>query len=588
MTNTIIQIKKSTTTARPADGSLAAGEPAYSFNSDKLFVGNSSGLGVVEVGGGFYANLAIQAFNTANSGGAGLAPAFNQANQAFTTANAANGWANTVVTAANNYSAAVGAAANSYAAATYGTIGSLGSNWAVTNSVYTVANTASIVAPAAYVAANGAWGGANSALVVGNAAYAAINAAWTTANASPIANAAYASVNSAFTILNTAYTVANSSNGWTNTVGSSANSYAAATYYSKAGGIIAGDVSINGNLTITGQTAFANTTTLLIGDNLITLNAQLPASVSPYSGNSGITVNRANINGNAAIQWNETIKAWQFTSNTLGPLSILASQTDANNVGINANNYALTTFTPLTSFASGFAVTNSAYTAANIAVPAYVAANGAWGGGNSALIVANAAFAVLNIAYASANASPIANAAYAATNVAWNTANSALIVGNSAYAGSNTVYNVANQAFTVGNSAFAVLNVAYAVANASNGWANAVGTNANNYTNADNTRIFQTFADAGNLISGTIASARLSGSYTGITGVGTITAGVWNGQAVNVAYGGTGVTTFANNGILYGNTTGALNVTAAGSVGNLLQVSTAGVPVFAMLDGGSF
>jgi hypothetical protein len=47
------------------------------------------------------------------------------------------------------------------------------------------------------------------------------------------------------------------------------------------------------------------------------------------------------------------------------------------------------------------------------------------------------------------------------------------------------------------------------------------------------------------ITSGTIDSARISGSYTGITGVGTLTAGVWNGSTIGVAYGGTGAATFA-------------------------------------------
>ena len=45
------------------------------------------------------------------------------------------------------------------------------------------------------------------------------------------------------------------------------------------------------------------------------------------------------------------------------------------------------------------------------------------------------------------------------------------------------------------------------------------------------------------ITSGTIDSARISGSYTGITGVGTLTVGTWNASTIGVAYGGTGATT---------------------------------------------
>ncbi len=42
--------------------------------------------------------------------------------------------------------------------------------------------------------------------------------------------------------------------------------------------------------------------------------------------------------------------------------------------------------------------------------------------------------------------------------------------------------------------------------------------------------------NATNLTTGTVPSARISGSYTGITGVGTITAGTWNGTSISDAY----------------------------------------------------
>ncbi|NBV50060.1 hypothetical protein EBR78_02435 [bacterium] len=51
-----------------------------------------------------------------------------------------------------------------------------------------------------------------------------------------------------------------------------------------------------------------------------------------------------------------------------------------------------------------------------------------------------------------------------------------------------------------------------------------------------------TALSANNISSGTLNSSRLSGSYTGITGVGTITAGTWQGTAIAVANGGTGAT----------------------------------------------
>ncbi|MEK6609268.1 MAG: hypothetical protein AABZ30_16550, partial [Myxococcota bacterium] len=61
-----------------------------------------------------------------------------------------------------------------------------------------------------------------------------------------------------------------------------------------------------------------------------------------------------------------------------------------------------------------------------------------------------------------------------------------------------------------------------------------------------------TSLNASNLAAGTVPSARLSGSYTGITGVGTLATGTWNATTIGVGYGGTGLT-------------------ASGAVGNFLH-----------------
>lgn len=82
--------------------------------------------------------------------------------------------------------------------------------------------------------------------------------------------------------------------------------------------------------------------------------------------------------------------------------------------------------------------------------------------------------------------------------------------------------------------------------------------------------------NASNISSGTLPTARLSGSYTGITGVGTLAAGIWQGTAIGVAYGGTGNTALPTNGqLLIGNGTGyTLSTLTAGT--NVSISNTAG------------
>jgi hypothetical protein len=67
---------------------------------------------------------------------------------------------------------------------------------------------------------------------------------------------------------------------------------------------------------------------------------------------------------------------------------------------------------------------------------------------------------------------------------------------------------------------------------------------------------------ANQITSGTIDTARISGSYTGITGVGTLTAGTWNASTIGVAYGGSGATTFTA-GYLKANGTNAFTTVAS-------------------------
>lgn len=74
-----------------------------------------------------------------------------------------------------------------------------------------------------------------------------------------------------------------------------------------------------------------------------------------------------------------------------------------------------------------------------------------------------------------------------------------------------------------------------------------------NITAATNTSIG---INASQITSGIIDSARISGSYVGIVGVGTLIAGTWNASTIGVDYGGTGQTSYTNGQLLIGNTTG--------------------------------
>jgi hypothetical protein len=76
--------------------------------------------------------------------------------------------------------------------------------------------------------------------------------------------------------------------------------------------------------------------------------------------------------------------------------------------------------------------------------------------------------------------------------------------------------------------------------------------------------------NAANITSGTLPVARLSGSYTGITGVGTLAAGTWNGSVIGAIYGGTGFASYTVGDLLFADTTTSLAKLAGAAVGNAL------------------
>ena len=113
--------------------------------------------------------------------------------------------------------------------------------------------------------------------------------------------------------------------------------------------------------------------------------------------------------------------------------------------------------------------------------------------------------------------------------------------------------------------------------------------------------VYATGADIGNIkigltgdneidtVSGNLTIDSAGGTVTvddnlSVTGTVTLT------NDLAVAHGGTGVSSFTDNGVLYGDGSNALDVTAASSAnGSLLQADSGGVPAFSnIIDGGTY
>ncbi len=519
MANTVIQIKRSTSTATPTNGSLATAEPAYSFNSDKLFLGNTSGTGVIEIGGKYWVDTTKAAFDQANAAystantGLTVSAAFTQANTARDHANAAH------LTA---------------------------------NAGFDQANTARVHANAAHLTANAGFDQANTARTHANAAHITANAGFDQANVS------YGQANTARDHANVSFSVANIAYDTANVAWAVANSK-----FSSNGGSITGDVSITGNLNLSGNTKFINVATYAVTDSLIYLAANNYVSdivdigfIASYNDGS------ANLH-TGLFREHSNKEYYIFQGYTEEPSN--------NHIDPNANGFTI-------------AVLNAAIRTSNLnlgGVNAITWITSSYDQANTARLHANGAFLNSNAAYDQANTARVhanaahltANAGFDQANTAYTHANASFLNANAAYVQANTSRDHANTVYTQANTARDLANTAATNAVNAFGKANTAGTDAVNAYSLANNGFAQanTARDQAN----TALTAAANGSY--------ISTGI-----VKVPYGGTGMVTFTTNGILYGNSSGDLKVTSAGTEGQVLQASSSGVPNFGMLDGGTF
>jgi hypothetical protein len=492
MANTVIQLKFSTATATPS--LLNVAEPAYSYTSNTLFIGTPAGTGSIAIGGKFFLdqqasifNLVNAAFTVANTAGAsGAAFAFNHANAAFDSANSAatlqsgiNATQNTNITNAQNTGDAAFLAANS--AATLSAATDVTQNNSIT---------------AAFLAANTA---------------ATLSAATDATQNTNITNAQNTG-DAAFTTANNALP--------------------------KAGGTITGSLVIDGNLTVSGTRTYANTTNVQLGDNIITLNAEIPSGLAPTE-NAGFEVNRGS-SANVSLLWNEANDNWTATNDGSYFYVLADAAVDA------TQNASITTVT-------------------NTATAAFLAANSA---------------ATLSAATDATQNTNITNAQ--------NTADAAFLSSNNSVALQSAINLTQNNsiaaAFTTANNAAVATDVA------------AINTTQNNsiaaafsQANTDVTNISISSADHGSATG--VASFRVAANgrivSANTTTIAIDTSAITSGT-LGVTRGGTGAATFTNNGVVLGQGTSALTTASSSTEGHVLTINNSGVPTFSHLSGGTF
>jgi hypothetical protein len=87
------------------------------------------------------------------------------------------------------------------------------------------------------------------------------------------------------------------------------------------------DIIINANFVVNGTTTTVNTETVLLADNIITLNSNYTGSAPTE--NAGIEVERGTL-ANVSLRWNETTDKWELTSDGTTFYTITTSQDSPN------------------------------------------------------------------------------------------------------------------------------------------------------------------------------------------------------------------------------------------------------------------
>lgn len=388
---------------------------------------------------------------------------------------------------------------------------------------------------------------------------------------------------------------------------------------------ITGNVVLSNTLAVTGNATFSNTLAITgattIGNTLIV--AGITTVNNNFSANGSITANGSLSQGNGTVTFSNTLSVTNtvtFSNNLLltGNASFVYINASANAFVLTTNTsstnltvYGTTTFANVVTHSNNIIVNGTSTVNALTALGSLIAnntliVNGAFTANNTAtvngaLTVSNAIISLTTNAVSSApyivvgntsvntivNASSISTVNVNATTIAGTLTTVSqpnIIANNSLYVGGNSAATLRSYTDTAYTNAAAytdtqIANInasvqAYADGVAANAYANSVvfanGVANNAYANA------VTYAsNATNLSTGTLAAARISGNYTGITQTGTL-----SGLAV------TGNGSFTNN-VTANNLALTTNLTVGGNASISGNLSITGVTILNSIQTGN-
>jgi hypothetical protein len=633
MANTSIKIKRSTTTSSPA--SLAAGELAYSYLSNTIFIGSPAGTGVVNVGGQYYTSQ-VDAATNLNTGGT-LVRRDANGNAAFGT-----------ITATTINATIEGNANSATQFQTDRYINISGGDVVATAQLYNGTANATLTASLSTVSglSSGTYGGSTTIPIVTVAANGRIMAIANSAAISTTLNIVGDTGTDAVDLATDTLDFEGGS-GVITTVTNNKVSYAVdnATVLRTNTSItlqsIDGSLAISGNLTVLGNTTTINVETLNISDPLIFLAANnyssdvvdigfvgnyndgavRHAGVIRHAGTKEFYVfdnydgehfdntidiantsfRVANLNANLISQYSnvQTLKVTTLDATSLSltnDLSVPNGGTGASSftngaILVGAGTGALTTLANSTYTATGSA--GAAKTVTSLTVDAYGRTTAATFADISGLTVAQGGTGVntftagqVVVGDGTNGLKQIANVTYTQTGTL-TTANTVSAITVDAYGRVSALTSSA-----IGLDANQIVGGTLTVGRG--------GTGASSFTSGallvgNGSGAISELANSTYTATGSAGAAKTVTSLT-VDAYGRVTAATFADiSGLTVSQGGTGASTFTTNGIVYGNGTGAMQVTAAAGTSDqtwsnqILTVTNAGVPIWSSaLDGGQF
>jgi hypothetical protein len=629
MANTALRIKRSTTTGVP--GSLQSGELAYSYQSNTMFIGSPAGTGVINIGGLYYTstidsassangsntlvkrdvngNIAVGYLTAAGIDVSSITGNANSATQ-FQTDRYINVTGGDITASAQLFNgtanATLSAALNSIAGLTAGTYGG------------------TTVIPIIQVAANG------RVMTIANSA-----------TISTSLNFAGDTGTDAVDLVNDTLTFTGGA-GLTSTVGTNSVTFDVDNTVVRANTpsltqTIDGNIIISGNLSILGTSTTYNVETLTVEDSLIALgknNASDAVDIGFYGHYNNGADRHAGLMRHAGDGFFYLFDNYNVepTGNVINvsdgsfrqanlKSNLISQWANAAVLQVGTLNVAGATTLKSLSLTDDLTVSNGGTGASSFTAGAIIIGDGT----NPLSTLANSTFTATGTGAQNNTITSVTVDSYGRTTAATFQAISGLNVdqggtGKSSFAsgkvvignGTGALVELANATYSLTGTLGAAKTItsltvddygrvtAATAADISGLTVTQGGTGASTFTSGlmligNGSGAIQSIANAGYTLTGTLGAAKTITSLT-VDAYGRVTAATAGDiSGLTVSQGGTGASTFTAKGIVYGDGTNALAVTAASGSADqtwsnqILTVTDAGVPVWSSaIDGGQF